>query len=332
MDMKTTGRPIGAAGTLLSPVGFGCMGLTGWYGTRDDDESRATLREALSRGVNHFDTAASYQLGENERFVGEVLRTHRDQVFLATKYGLSRGPGGAAMVDNRPDSLRRAVDEALARLGFEVIDLFYLHRIDRTVPIEDSVGALAGLVQAGKIRHIGLSECSVSTLRRGAAVHPIAAVQSEYSIWSREPEQGMLAACLELGTTFVAYSPLGRGFLAGNFRQLSELPASDNRQKQPRFQDAQAAHNGKLVDLLQQIGAGHGATAAQVAIAWVLSRGPHIVTIPGMKTRAHLADNLAGGQLQLAAADLRRIDALLQDSPVQGERHPPAMMQIIDRD
>ncbi len=308
------------------------MGLVGWYGTRDDEESRATLLMALDQGVNHFDTAASYQVGENERFVGSVLRPHRSRVFLASKCGLSRGPGGAAMADNRPETIRQSLDESLTRLGFETIDLFYLHRIDRTVPIEESVGALADLVRAGKIRHIGLSECSVTTLRRAAAVHPVAAVQSEYSMWSREPEQAMLTVCRELGTTFVAYSPLGRGFLAGNFRRLVELPINDNRRNQPRFQDANAEQNGRLVDLVHAIGAEHAASAAQVAIAWVLSRAPNVVAIPGMKTRKHLLDNLAGGRLQLAAEQLQRIDALLAESPVAGERHPAAMMQIIDRD
>lgn len=332
MELKTERRPLGATGPQLSAVGFGCMGLTGWYGTRDDEESRATLLAALEQGVNHFDTAASYQLGENERFVGEVLRPWRDRVFVASKGGLARGPGGSAVADNRPQTLRRLVDEGLARLGFDAIDLYYLHRIDRTVPIEESVGTLAELVKAGKIRHIGLSECSVSTLRRAAAVHPVAAVQSEYSVWSREPEQGMLAACRELGTTFVAYSPLGRGYLAGNFDRLSDLPADDSRHRQPRFQDGAVAQNHRIVELLRTIGAAHGASPAQMAIAWVLSRGPHVITIPGMKTRAHLADNLAGGRLQLAAGELQQIDALLATHPVAGERHPPAMMQIIDQD
>ncbi|MGC4027980.1 MAG: aldo/keto reductase [Steroidobacteraceae bacterium] len=332
MNTTTAMRALGNSGATVSAVGFGCMGLVGWYGTRDDEESRATLTMALDQGINHFDTAASYQLGENERFVGSVLRPHRSRVFLASKCGLSRGPGGAAIADNRPETIRQSLDESLARLGFDTIDLFYLHRIDRTVPIEESVGTLADLVRSGKIRHVGLSECSVGTLRRAAAVHPVAAVQSEYSIWSRDPEQGMLATCRELGTTFVAYSPLGRGFLAGNFRRLSELPANDNRRNQPRFQDANAERNERLVNLVHAIGTEHSASAAQVAIAWVLSRAPNIVTIPGMKTRKHLEDNLAGSRLQLTAAQLQRIDALLAESPVAGERHPAAMMQIIDRD
>jgi aryl-alcohol dehydrogenase-like predicted oxidoreductase len=331
MNSLSDRRRLGATNVALSAVGFGCMGLVGWYGTRDDAESTATLLEALDCGVNHFDTAASYQVGENEKFLGQVLRPHRDRIVLASKCGLTRGPDGSAMADNRPATLRSSLDASLGRLGFEHIDLFYLHRIDATVPIEESVGTLGDLVKEGKIRHIGLSECSVATLRRAAAVHPIAAVQTEYSIWSRDPERGMLAACQALGTTFVAYSPLGRGFLAGNFRRLEELPANDNRRNQPRFQDAAATQNEALVSALRDIGAGLGATPAQVAIAWVLAQAPNIVTIPGMKTRSHLRDNLAGGRLPLSASQLATLNARAAAIPVQGERHPPAMMKIVDR-
>jgi aryl-alcohol dehydrogenase-like predicted oxidoreductase len=324
-------RNLGSSAAALSAVGFGCMGLVGWYGTRNDEESRATLLEALEAGVNHFDTAASYQVGENERFVGAILKPYRNRIVLASKCGLTRGPDGAAMADNKPQTIRSSLEASLARLGIEHIDLFYLHRIDPTVAIEESVGALAELVRAGKIRHIGLSECSVSTLRRAAAVHPVAAVQTEYSIWSRDPEQGMLEACRELGTTFVAYSPLGRGFLAGNFTRLEELPANDNRRNQPRFQDENAAHNQSLVQALRELGAELGATPAQIAIAWVLARAPHVVTIPGMKTRAHLRDNLAGVTLKLSAGQMARIDARATGLAVRGERHPPAMMKIVER-
>jgi aryl-alcohol dehydrogenase-like predicted oxidoreductase len=308
------------------------MGLVGWYGTRNDEESRATLNAALEQGVNHFDTAASYQLGENEKFVGEILRPFRSRIFLATKCGLARAADGTTIVDNRPETIRRSLDESLARLGFDHIDLCYLHRIDKNVAIEESVGALADLVRSGKIRHIGLSECSVSTLRRASAVHPIAAVQTEYSIWSRDPEAGMLAACTQLGTGFVAYSPLGRGFLVGNFARVDDLPANDARRSHPRFQDGNAAQNQQLATALKDIGAESGATAAQIAIAWVLSRSPQIVTIPGMKTRKHLLDNLAGATLALSAAQLERIEQAVRTLPVAGERHPPGMMSAIDKD
>jgi aryl-alcohol dehydrogenase-like predicted oxidoreductase len=329
--MNTPIRALGRSGARLSALGFGCMGLVGWYGTRDDAESRATLHEALDQGITHFDTAAAYQVGENEKFVGEILRPFRQKVFLATKCGIARGADGGMIVDNSPATIHRSLDESLARLGFDDVDLFYLHRIDRSVPIEESVGVLADLVRAGKIRHIGLSECSVATLRRAAVVHPIAAVQSEYSIWSREPEQGMLSTCAELGTGFVSYSPLGRGFLAGNFARIADLPANDARRGNPRFQDDNAAQNERITAALSKIGSACGASAAQIAIAWVLSRSPQVVTIPGMKTRKHLADNLRGGSLTLSALQLQQIEAALRSTPVAGERHPPAMMSAIDR-
>jgi aryl-alcohol dehydrogenase-like predicted oxidoreductase len=322
-------RPVGRSSTTVSAIGFGCMGLVGWYGTRDDAEARATLEAALDAGVDHFDTAASYQLGQNESFVGSVLATHRQRLFIATKCGLSRSPDGGALVDNRPETIRQSCEASLGRLGTDYIDLFYLHRIDPSVPIEESAGALADLVRAGKIRHAGLSECSIRTLRRACTVLPVAAVQSEYSVWSRDPESGMVAACEELGVTFVAYSPLGRGFLAGNFTRASDLPATDHRRSHPRFQEDVADHNAALTLALRQIGAELGATPAQVAIAWLLSRSPRVVTIPGMKTRQHLFDNLGGTRLTLHMAQLARIEALAK--LVHGERHPPAMMKIVDR-
>src|SRR5262245_55548269 len=265
-------RPLGNTGERLPAIGFGCMGMVGWYGTRDDAESRATLLEALDRGVTHLDTATSYQNGDNERFVGEFLKGRRGGVFIASKFGIGRDAQGKVVIDNRPEVLKAAVDASLGRLAIDRIDLYYLHRIDRNVAIEESVGALAQLVKAGKIGFVGLSECSVATLRRACAVHPIAAVQSEYSLWSREPEDGMLAACRELGVGFVAYSPLGRGFLAGNFHTLSDLPADDNRRNQPRFQDANAAHNQLIAEGIRGFAARKGASAARIAIAWVLAQ------------------------------------------------------------
>lgn len=322
-------RQVGNSSTRVPALGFGCMGLVGWYGTRNDAEARATLLAAVDAGITHYDTAASYQVGENEKFVGSVLAPFRQSLFIASKCGLTRGPDGSAQADNRPETIRSSCDASLQRLGTDYIDLFYLHRIDRNVPIEESTGALAELVRAGKIRHGGLSECSVTTLQRACKVLPIAAVQSEYSIWSRDPEQGMLAACDQLGVTFVAYSPLGRGFLAANFASTADLPEGDHRRSHPRFQPEAAGTNAALVETLRQIAAAQGATPAQVAIAWVLARSPRVVTIPGMKTRAHLADNLRGARLLLSPADVAKIDSLAQR--VQGERHPPAMMRIIDR-
>jgi aryl-alcohol dehydrogenase-like predicted oxidoreductase len=313
----------------VSRMGFGCMGLVGWYGTRNDDEARATLNAAIDRGITHLDTASSYQNGENERFVGAAVGSRRSQIFLASKYGIRRSAEGGVAVDNRPESLRAAVDASLQRLGFEHIDLYYLHRIDRTVPIEESVGELAKLVAEGKIRHLGLSECSEQTLRRACKVHQVAAVQSEYSLWSREPEDGILGACRELGTLFVAYAPLGRGFLAGNFKAVQELPADDIRHHTPRFQGANGEHNQRIVQAVRDVAAHKGCTAAQIALAWVLAQGDHVTAIPGMKTRAHLEDNLGALKVSLTRAEL---DALRGAGlGAKGDRYPPAMMQAIDR-
>lgn len=306
------------------------MGLIGWYGERDDAEARATLLAAIDSGMNHLDTAASYQQGENERFVGQLIRDRRERVFLATKYGITRTPEGVLRIDNRPESLRASCEASLTRLGTDRIDLFYLHRIDRSVPIEESVGALKQLIAEGKIRHAGLSECSAQTLRRACAVHPIAAVQSEYSLWSRDPEGGVLEACRELGVGFVAYSPLGRGFLAGNFRTLSELPAGDHRRQIPRFQEASVEHNVRIAEVIRELAARKGCTAAQVALAWVLAQGPDILTIPGMKTRAHLQQNIAAADVVLSDEEQKQLAAQISAWTVKGERHTPAMMQVLE--
>lgn len=323
-------RPLGNTGVSLSAFGFGCMTLIGWYGERDDQEATATLLSALDRGVTHLDTAASYQNGDNEKFVGGLIRERRNGLFLATKYGITRDAAGKMLIDNRPESLRQAVESSLTRLGTDWIDLFYLHRIDRDTPIEESVGALADLVRAGKIRHIGLSECGVDTLRRAHAVHPVAAVQNEYSLWSREPERGILAACRELGVGLVAYSPLGRGFLAANFSKLADLPPGDARRNQPRFQDANAQHNARVVAALSAFAQNKGCTLPQLAIAWVLAQGPDVLPIPGQKTRRHLDDNLGALNISLTPAEDQRLRAIVDELHVAGERHPPAMMQTLN--
>ena len=330
METAMQMRPLGRTGLELSAFGFGCMTLIGWYGARDDAEATRTLLSALDRGVTHLDTATSYQNGENERFVGSVVRDRRHGLFLATKYGITRNSEGRMLIDNKPESLRTAVEGSLARLGTDYIDLFYLHRIDRDTAIEDSVGELARLVAAGKIRHVGLSECSIETLRRAHAVHPIAAVQSEYSLWSREPEDGILTACRELGAGLVAYSPLGRGFLAANFKSLADLSADDVRRNQPRFQDANAQHNARVVAALTEFAQGKGCTLPQLAIAWVLAQGSDVLPIPGQKTLRHLDDNLGALNVTISPAEDQALRTIITAGQVAGDRHPPAMMKTLD--
>jgi len=321
-------RPLGKSGERVSALGLGCMGLVGWYGERNDAEAQATILAALDAGVTHLDTAASYQVGENEKFVGAAIRARRDAVFLATKCGIL-WRDGVLTIDNQPESIRSSCEASLARLGTDHIDLFYLHRIDRTVPIEESVGALAQLVEAGKIRYAGLSECSVATLRRACAVHPIAAVQVEYSMWWRDPERELLPACRELGVSCVAYSPLGRGFLAGNFRTLDDLPAGDARRNQPRFSADNVAHNARIAEAVRAFAVRKAATPAQIALAWVLAQGQDILPIPGTKRRARLQENVAALSVTLATAELESLNAEIARIAVRGERYPPAMMQAL---
>lgn len=322
-------RLFGKTGERVSALGFGCMGLVGWYGERNDAEAQATLLAALDAGINHLDTAASYQVGENEKFVGAALRGRRQEVFLATKYGIE-WRNGTLVIDNKPESIVASCEASLARLGTDHIDLFYLHRIDRTVPVEESVGTLAKLVAAGKIRHAGLSECSAETLRRACKVHPIAALQIEYSLWQREPEQSLLPTCRELGVAVVAYSPLGRGFLAGNFRSLNDLPQNDARRTQPRFMDANVAHNQKVADAVRALASRKGHTPAQIALAWLFAQGEDIFPIPGTKRRERLAENVASLDVKLSPAELAELNAQVSQLGVQGDRYPPAMMKALD--
>jgi len=322
-------RPLGKTGERVSALGFGCMGLVGWYGERNDAEAAATLLAAIDGGVTHLDTAASYQVGENEKFVGATLGARRNEVFLATKCGLAWRER-KLVIDNSPALITSSCEESLKRLGTDRIDLFYLHRIDRNVPIEESVGALAQLVKSGKIRHIGLSECSPETLRRACKVHPIAAVQMEYSLWFREPEREMLPVCRELGVGFVAYSPIGRGFLAGNFRSLEELPKDDNRRGQPRFYDGNVQHNLAIADGVRALASRKGAMPAQIALAWLLSRGEDVLPIPGTKRRDRQAENAASINVKLSDAELQELDALVAKVPVKGERYAPAMMNALN--
>ena len=323
-------RLLGKTGERVSALGFGCMGLVGWYGERNDAEAQATLLAALDSGINHLDTAASYQVGENEKFVGAAIRSRRKDVFLATKCGLG-WQGGTLVIDNKPESIVASCDASLARLGIDHIDLFYLHRIDRAVPIEESVGALAQLVAAGKIRYVGLSECSAETLRRACKVHPIAALQVEYSLWWREPEQAYLPTCRELRVSVVAYSPLGRGFLAGNFRSLDELPQNDARRNQPRFMGDNVAHNQRVADAVKDLASLKGCTPAQLALAWLFAQGEDILPIPGTKRRQRLAENVAALDVKLSPSELSELNAKVSQLGVQGDRYPPAMMNALNR-
>jgi len=308
------------------------MGMSQSYGSPDEAESLATIDRALALGVNFFDTADAYGAGANEELVGRAIRGRRKEVFLATKCGFVPGPGGApTIVDGSPEHIRSACDASLRRLGVTTIDLYYLHRLDRKVPIEQSVRAMAGLVEAGKVRFLGLSEISPTTLRRAHAVHPITAVQSEYSLWTRDPESGILATCRELGVGFVPFSPLGRGFLSGQVRSLGTLPENDFRRGVPRFQGENLAQNLRLVDRLAEVARETGHTPAQLALAWVLSRGPEVVPIPGTKRRRYLEENAASVEITLTPTDLAKIENAVPVDGVAGGRYAPASAALVDR-
>ena len=308
----------------ISAVSFGCMNLSHAYGPPQPREiSERVLRRALDLGVTHFDTAALYGFGMNEKLVGEELAQRPDNIVIASKCGLF-GRDGKRVIDGRPESIRALCEESLRNLRAERIDLYYLHRWDQRVPIEESVGAMADLKAAGKIGAIGLSEVGAATLRRAHAVHPIAALQSEYSLWTRNPEIAVLAECRRLGITLVAFSPLGRGFLAGAIQSPAELHAADIRRTMPRFQAAQFAQNAALLAPLGAIAARVGCTRAQLAIAWVLAQGDHVIAIPGTTKVAHLEDNHGAGAIELDAATLAELDALFRPGSIAGERYPPA--------
>ena len=326
-------RHLGRNGPEVSALGLGCMGMSEFYGARDDAESIATIHEALDRGLNLLDTADVYGPYTNEELVGRAIRGRRDEVVLATKFGFVRDPADPAKrgVDGSPEHVREACDASLRRLGVDAIDLYYLHRVDTNVPIEDTVGAMSDLVRAGKVRWLGLSEVSAQTLARACAVHPVAALQSEYSLWTRNPEDGVLDACRELGVGFVAYSPLGRGFLTGAIRSPDDFDADDYRRNNPRFQGENFARNLALVDTVTSIAAAKDCTPAQLALAWVLAQGPDIVPIPGTKRRKYLNENLAALDIDLTAQDLAAIETAFPRAGIGGERYSAAMMALTGR-
>ncbi|MEY4754242.1 MAG: hypothetical protein RJA44_1917 [Pseudomonadota bacterium] len=314
----------------VSAIGLGCMNLSHAYGVPPTpDEAAGVLLRALELGVTHFDTAALYGFGANEELLGRVLAPHRHRFTLASKCGMT-GVDGKRVIDGRPATLKATCEAALQRLRTDVIDLYYLHRWDKAVPIEDSVGALAELVQEGKIRSIGLSEVSAATLRRAHAVHPIAALQTEYSLWTRNPEIAVLDACRELGTTFVAFSPLARGFLPGTLREVSGFDAKDIRRAMPRFAPAAYAANLQLLTRYQELAQEVGGTPAQLALAWLLHRADHIVPIPGTTSVAHLEENLGAARLQLDAELMAQLDALINRHSVTGTRYNAATQTEID--
>ena len=321
-------RELGQNGPQVSAIGLGCMGMVGWYGTRDDKEARATLDLAIDRGVNFLDTADIYQGGENEKFVAASIAGKRDKVFIATKFGFQRSEDGTLTFNGRPDYLRAACEASLKRLGIDTIDLYYAHRVDPDVAIEETVGEMSRLKEEGKIRHLGLSEASATSIRRAQATHPIAALQSEYSLWTRDPEGEILDTCRELGIAFVPYSPLGRGFLTGKLA-IEDLPDDDNRRQNPRFEAENAARNMELVRRIRTLAEQKNCTAPQLALAWLLAQGDDIISIPGTKKRKYLEENLAALDVTLTAEDLARIDRDLSPGSAAGERYPPAMMEKV---
>jgi len=325
-------RRLGITGPNVSSLGLGCMGMSEFYGPRDDAESLATLDAALDAGLSFLDTADMYGPYINEELVGRAIKGRRGQVVLATKFGIVRGPKATDRSANgRPEYVKSSCEGSLKRLGVDSIDLYYQHRVDPNTPIEETVGAMAELVKAGKIRHLGLSEASPRTLRRAAATHPIAALQTEYSIFSRDVEDEVLPTCRELGIGFVPYSPLGRGFLSGKIKRFEDLAPDDFRRYSPRFQGGNFAKNLALVKRLEEIAAEKGVTASQLALAWLLAQGEDIVPIFGTKRREFLAENLVAAELALTPAELSRIDEVAPRGAASGERYPEPGRALLDR-
>ncbi|HEY0795721.1 MAG TPA: aldo/keto reductase [Acidisarcina sp.] len=324
-------RELGRTGIAVSEMGLGCMGMSEFYGERDEAESIATIHRSIEMGITFLDTADVYGNGTNEELVGRAICDRRDKVVLATKFGNVRAPSGERLgISGKPDYVRWACDASLRRLGVDVIDLYYQHRVDPATPIEETVGAMAELVTAGKVKYLGLSEAAPATIRRAHAVHPIAALQTEYSLFARDPEAELLPLVRELGITFVAYSPLGRGFLAGKITSRDELAADDWRRNDPRFSDENIAANLALANAVESMAKDKGCTASQLALAWVLAQGEDVVPIPGTKRRKYLEENAKAAEIELTSRDLERLDAALPHGAVSGERYPEGAMKAVN--